>query len=536
MQNIRLAIGSIVFLVFAALVGACANVKDTPAFQEDLTVTQMNMACSFGSLPKFPDVRITSVTQETAPVPHCKVAGVIGTETNFELLLPDDWNGKFAMGGGGGFAGQVINTALAYGALQSGYATAGTDTGHAGHPVAADWAHNNLERLVSFGHQAVHRTAVNSKALINAYYQKDITNSYFTGCSRGGGQALMEAQRYPADFDGIVAGAPAYNWTDGLAAGTTTINRAMYPDPKNLQEAVIRPQDQQLIESAYLKQCDALDGLEDGILSDPRECSFDVAALTCKSGQSNDCLTTQQVLAAKAVYDGPSDDHGQIFPGFPYGGETTPGGWSRWLTGGLKYNVDEDSFQGGVEVDADNAAPELPSVHYGFGNGIMKYFIYNDPDWNYLDYDMNDLRPDSERVAQTLNADDPDLSAFRDRGGKLLMYTGWTDPAITALGTIQYYAEVLEHDESAAEDVRLIMMPGVDHCFGGIGPDWVNYLDEIDKWVTTGDAPEQTTAFWLNEQFQPDGSRPVCAYPKYVKYSGTGDTRDASNFSCVQSE
>jgi feruloyl esterase len=301
-----------------------------------------------------------------------------------------------------------------------------------------------------------------------------------------------------------------------------------------LQEAVIRPQDQALIESSYLKQCDALDGLEDGILSDPRECSFDVAALTCKSGQSNDCLTTQQVLAAKAVYDGPSDDQGQIFPGFPYGGETTPGGWSRWLTGGLKYNVDEGSFQGGVEVDDDHAAPELPSVHYGFGNGIMKYFIYNDPDWSYLDYDMNDLRPDSERVAQTLNADDPDLSAFRDRGGKLLMYTGWTDPAITALGTIQYYEKVLEHDESAAEDVRLIMMPGVDHCFGGIGPDWVNYLDEIDKWVTTGDAPEQTTAYWLNEQFQPDGSRPVCAYPKYVKYDGAGDARDASSFSCVQ--
>ena len=193
-------------------------------------------------------------------MPHCKVAGVIGTETNFELLLPDDWNGKFVMGGGGGFVGQIINSALAYGALQSGYATVGTDTGHAGHPVAADWAYNNLERLVSFGHQAVHRTAVNTKALINAYYQKDITRSYFTGCSRGGGQALMEAQRYPADFDGIVAGAPAYNWTDGLAAGVTTINRAMYPDPQNLQEAVIRPQDQALIESSYLKQCDALDG------------------------------------------------------------------------------------------------------------------------------------------------------------------------------------------------------------------------------------------------------------------------------------
>jgi len=210
-----------VLLALAALVGACGYDKDVPASQEDLSVTQMNMACSLGSLPELPDVRITSATPEAVPVPHCKVTGVIGTETNFELLLPDNWNGKFAMGGGAGFVGQVINSALAYGALQSGYATAGTDTGHAGHPVAANWAHNNLERLVSFGHQAVHRTAVNSKALINAYYQKDITNSYFTGCSRGGGQALMEAQRYPADFDGIVAGAPAYNWTNGLAASTT---------------------------------------------------------------------------------------------------------------------------------------------------------------------------------------------------------------------------------------------------------------------------------------------------------------------------
>jgi len=520
-------------VMLLAMLASCERPADSSAIENTAT-TQSGPSCSLESLPTLPDVRLAAATEVADPVAHCKVVGVIGTETNFELLLPNDWNGKFAMGGGAGFVGQVVNTALAYGALQSGYATAGTDTGHAGHPAAADWAHNNLERLVSFGHQAVHRTAVNSKALINAYYQEDISLSYFTGCSRGGGQALMEAQRYPADFDGIVAGAPAYNWTNGLAASTTLINQAMYPDPQDLQEAVIGPQDQELIESAYLAQCDALDGLEDGILSDPRNCSFDVASLACKPGQSDDCLSSQQVAAAKAVYDGPSDDQGQIFPGFPYGAETTPGGWSRWLTGGLKYNVDEGSFQDGVEVGDEHAAPELPSVHYGFGNGIMRYFIYNDPDWSYLNYEMNDLRKDSVLVAQTLNATDPDLSAFRDRGGKLLMYTGWTDPAITALGTIQYYEDVLEHDASAAEDVRLIMMPGVDHCFGGVGPDWVNYLDEIDNWVTIGDAPEQTTAYWLNEQFQPDGSRPVCAYPKSVTYNGTGDTRDASSFSCVE--
>ena len=502
---------------------------------QDSSSVPRSPLCSQKSLPDLPDVTITSVTEESDIAPHCKVAGVIGTETNFELLLPNKWNGKFVMGGGGGFVGFVINTALMYGALQSGYATVGTDTGHQGHPLDASWALNNLERLVSFGHQAVHRTAVTAKALTAVYYGQAISRSYFTGCSRGGGQALMEAQRYPEDFDGIVAGAPAYNWT-GLAAGETVINRAMYPDPNNLHEATIRPQDQELIESTYLERCDAVDGLEDGILSDPRQCAFDVASLACESSQTDGCLTDQQVAAAKAIYDGPSDNQGQVFPGFPLGAETTPGGWSKWLTGGLKYNVDDDSFQGGVEASDEHPAPEMPSHHYGFGMGIMKYFVYNDPDWTYVDYDLNDLRGDAERVAQTLNATDPDLSAFRDRGGKLLMYTGWTDPALTALGTIDYYEQVLKHDASAAEDVRLIMMPGVDHCFGGVGPDWVNFLDEIDKWVETGDAPEQMTAYWLNEKKQPDGSRPVCAYPGYVKYNGTGDTRDASSFTCERGE
>ena len=163
-------------------------------------------------MPRLPDVKIISVTQETQFAPHCKVTGVIGTETNFELLLPDTWNGKFVMGGGGGFAGSVVNSAQGwFGALEMGYATVGTDTGHQAHSLSTDWALNNLERLVSFGHQAVHRTAVTSKALTVSYYGQDIARSYFTGCSRGGGQALMEAQRYPEDFDGIVAQSPAYN-------------------------------------------------------------------------------------------------------------------------------------------------------------------------------------------------------------------------------------------------------------------------------------------------------------------------------------
>jgi feruloyl esterase len=179
------------------------------------------LSCSMESLGALPDVRITFTSKETDPVALCRVTGVIGTETNFELLLPDGWNGKFVMGGGGGFVGSVINTALGYGVLQDGYASVGTDTGHRGNALDASWALNNLERVVSFGHQAVHRTAVTAKALIADYYGEDISRSLFFGCSRGGGQALMEAQRYPEDFDGIVAGAPAFSWTVELGGRNT---------------------------------------------------------------------------------------------------------------------------------------------------------------------------------------------------------------------------------------------------------------------------------------------------------------------------
>ena len=494
---------------------------------------QAEPSCKPEALPTLPDVRIASVTEEVAPAPHCKVAGVIGTETNFELLLPDDWNGKFVMGGGGGFVGSVMNTSLMFGSLQAGYATVGTDTGHQGHPLDASWAHNNLERLVSFGHQAVHRTAVTAKALTESYYQGDINRSYFTGCSRGGGHGLMAAQRYPEDFDGIAAGAPAYNWTTGLAALAVQITRAMYPDPDNLQEAVVGPKEQELIESSYLAMCDEQDGIRDGILNNPRQCEFDVATLLCEGEKTDRCLSEQQLAAVKVIYEGPKDSQGTpMFYGFPFGGETAIGGWPRWLTGGLKFQADLDEFQGGVDVGAFEE-PVSPNAFYGFGNGIMKYFVYNDPNWSYEEYDFDRLERDSARVAETLNATNPDLSAFRKRGGKLLIHTGWSDAAAPALAVIGYYEDVLSHDEAAVDDVRLFMMPGVEHCFGGPGPSWVNFLEELDKWVESGEAPNQTPAYWLDEAMQPTGSRLICAYPKIARYDGKGDTRDASSFSCV---
>jgi feruloyl esterase len=467
------------------------------------------------------------------------VLGVIGTETNFELLLPDEWNGKFLMGGGGGFVGIVINTAMAFDPLQNGYATVGTDAGHPGHPLDGSWALNNLERIVSFGHQAVHRTAVTAKALIADYYGQAISRSLFFGCSRGGGQALMEAQRYPENFDGIVAGAPAFNWTVELGARNTRLNQAMYPNPKDLSMATITPVKQQLIGNAVMKQCDAIDGLKDGILNNPLQCDFDVASLACTGEVSDTCLSEQEIAAARTIYDDLYINRKRVFPGYPVGAELSPNGWTRWLTGGLKIydQIDLNEFQEGVIVeDSTLREPVAPNNHFAFGNGVMKYLVFHNPDWDYSQYSFDTFFSDVAAVSQTLDATDPNLDAFRARGGKLLMTNSWGDMAISPYGTIEYYESVIERDPGAVDDVRLMILPGVDHCHGGAGPYFVNYLNVIDNWVETGEAPDQLPAFWLDEQGHTDGSRPVCAYPRSLVYNGSGDPRDATSFRCDANE
>ena len=436
----------------------------------------------YGEIPKLPGVTIASVTEELDFAPHEKVTGIIDNNIKFELLLPKNWNGKFVFGGGGGFVGSVVNTALTYGVIQNGYATVGTNTGHEGHPADGSWALNDLEAIVNFGHLSIHKTTVNSKAIIEAYYNQKISHSYFFGCSRGGGQALMEAQRYPMDFDGIVSGAPAYNWTNGLAGGFTYNQKLMYPDPNQLTEPLISPEDLQLIEQSYLEHCDELDGLKDGILNDPTACDFDVNTLLCEDGQTTNCLSLEKIEAYKAIHAGPKNSKGDIFFGFPFGGETDPSGWNRWITGGLMDDALGD-FQ--VGVTSDYPEPKIPNGQYGIGVDMMKYFIYKDSSWTYKDYDFETLEDDSKAVANTLNADDPDLSKYRSNGGKLLMFTGWSDMAITPYGTIAYYESVLENDPNAVKDVKLFMMPGVMHCAGGNGPWFVNWVDEIDKWVTS---------------------------------------------------
>jgi len=484
--------------------------------------------CSIDAFPALPDVRMISATTEAAPVAHCKVHGVIGTETNFELLLPQSWNGKFVMGGGGGFVGSVVNAATDFvDALVKGWATVGTDTGHQAHSLDASWAHNNLERLVSFGHQAVHRTAVVSKPLIQSFYGREISRSIFFGCSRGGGQALMEAQRHPEDFDGIVAMAPAFNWTHELGARWVLRAQTMYPDPAEISEPVIGPEAQSLIGEAVMAECDALDGLVDGILNDPRQCKFDVESLACRETATNGCLSPEQVAAAKAILNAFQID-GQTLHGTPVGSELpgSPLGWTLWATGG--YNPDASlHFHEGADGGAFRAPP-VPNGSWAFATGIMRYFIYNDPNWSYVGYDFSDFGTMAARVAPTLNADNPDLSEFRARGGKLIIDNGWMDGSMSAYGTLDYYERVLAHDPTARDDVRLFLRPGVTHCQGGPGPDGTDYLAAMDKWLETGEAPEVLPAPFRGK----DGGRIICAHPDVVTYKGSGDPNVPERFAC----
>jgi len=305
----------------------------------------------------------------------------------------------------------------------------------------------------------------------------------------------------------------------------------MYPDPDDLSYATITPEVQELLGNAVLQQCDRLDGIEDGILNNPLACDVDVDQFACRDGETSECLSPVQLEAARRVYEGLVIDGEQVVPGYAPGAKIGENGWTRWITGGLVVAAGGE-FQRGVPSDPEFPDPETPSAHFAFGNGVMKYLVFHDPDWDYSTYDFSNLQSDIAAVSPTLDAKDPDLDTFRERGGKLLMFNGWRDMALTPLGTIQYFEEVIERDASAVDDVRLIMVPGMDHCFGGPGPSFVDWVDEIDRWVETDRAPEQVTAFWIDEQMQPNGSRPACAYPKHLVYKGSGDTRDAASFTC----
>ncbi len=482
-----------------------------------------------GNLPtlRLPDVRIDEATDVAAtdePVgdvtaAHCRVTGMIGGTIGFEVLLPVDWNGRFFMGGGGGFVGTIQNAAR--GTVDQGYATAGTDTGHQDSGLEADWALGDHLAQVNFAHLAIHRTAEVAKSLIHAHYDQDPAYSYFAGCSRGGGQAFMEAQRYPHDFDGIVAGAPAFDWP-GIGAEFIQNIQLNFPDPNRLAEPVITAANLELLERELLDACDHLDGVVDGVMEDPRACTFSVDQLpACEAGHPGpDCLTALQRSAIERIYAPVISNGEAMHPGQPFGGEgETVGGWKTWISG-LADNI----FAG--------SAQRFPSLQFAFGTEMFKYFVYGDPDWDYSTYDLDRAFSDSRHVARLLNADDPDLSAFRDRGGKLLLWHGWSDTALSAYKSIDYYEEAEALDPGLRDYFRFFLMPGVLHCAGGPGPDQVDWFSAIADWVERGQAPDRIVASKQDAEGNTTRTRPLCPFPQRAVYLGSGSSDDAANFNC----
>jgi len=449
------------------------------------------------------------------------------SDIKLEVWMPaTGWNGKLQGIGNGGFAGQIDYAQLGT-AVLNGYAATATDTGHSGTPIDAAWALGHPEKVIDFGHRAVHEMTRIAKGAINEFYGRTPQRSYFWGCSDGGREALMEAQRYPQDYDGILAGAPANYWTALLTAGVWN-TQALTLDPASF----IPPAKIPAIASAVLAACDSLDGVRDGVLNDPRQCHFDPASMLCKNGDDSDqCLTPPQATALKKLYQGPQDAQGHsVFPGYLPGAEDGPGGWGLWITG---------------------PAPNKSLMAF-FGSGYFSNMVYGKSDWDYRTFQVDPgMQAATDKTASALNATNPDLGAFQARGGKLILYHGWEDPAIPALNTINYYQSVMSKMGKHKADgfVRLYMVPGMQHCGGGPGADAFgedgyvpadprqNMRLALVDWVEKNNAPNSIKAanHASNDlQHPPTMTRPLCTYPSFAKYKGTGDTNDAANFVCAE--
>jgi feruloyl esterase len=452
----------------------------------------------------------------------CRVQATVEPTISLEVWLPTaDWNGSFEAVGNGGFAGSISYSAM-IAALKSGYAVASTDTGHTGGPGRVDWALGHPELVLDFGYRAVHEMTLKAKTIIESFYGAGPRFSYFNGCSNGGRQGLTEAQRYPEDYNGILAGAPANNWTHFEIGSMLWFTLATVKDA----ESYIPTDKLAAIDDASLAACDAVDGLKDGLIDDPRKCRFDPAVLRCKDGDSAGCLTAKQVEALRNVYAGPPSLNGkQIYPPILPGGER---GWASFMT---------------------DPAP-FKSMSYSAAVDFFKYMVYENPNWSFRSWDFAKGTPNTEaKLSATLDAVDPNLKSFRDRGGRLLIYQGWSDPVVSPLNTIQYYLDVitfmrkqegvvksenhrLSSDQVTGETgIRLFMIPGMNHCGGGPGPTKFDAFGPLVNWIEHKEAPQEITGSHLTNDVV-DRTRPLCPYPMVAQYTGQGSINDAVNFGC----
>jgi len=434
----------------------------------------------------------------------CRIAGTIkptpDSDIRFEVWMPaTSWNGKFVGVGNGVWAGSISYFEMVQ-PLMRGYATAATDDGHQGSPLDATFAVGHPEKLVDFGHRAPHEMTVKAKAAIEAFYEKKPQRSLFVSCSTGGRQGLMEAYRYPDDYDGISSMAPANPMVPLMVSSLWTGYVALKDDASHLP-----PPKLMLIKQAAVKACDAKDGVTDGVIRDPRACSFDPSVLACKGADAPDCLTTAQVAAVRAIYAGPRNprSNAQIYPGFEFGSEAM----FPLQTGG----------------------PEPFPVATSFFRGL----VIGDPKWDFRSFDYDkDVQTATSKFSSILDVPPTGLGPFFSKGKKLLLSHGWADGLIPARSTVNFHAALTKAigAQQTAAGVRLFMVPGMGHCAGGDGPSSIDTIGTIDEWVGSGQAPARILA--SNPPGAPARTRPLCPEPEVAKYSGSGSTDDAKSFSC----
>lgn len=468
----------------------------------------------------------------------CRVVAVATPTSDSNITIevwmpPAGWNGRLLGLGNGGFAGQIVTGEMGA-AMARGYAATATDAGHTGGPVEATWALGHPEKIIDFGHRGIHEMTRVAKLIVERFYGSAPRHSYFSGCSDGGREALMEAQRYPADYDGILAGAPANDVTGMMSMWAVDTDALIVPPGAFIPQSKIPT-----IDHAVTAACDEIDGVRDGILNDPRQCKFDPVSIQCKEGEDTDkCLTGPQVTALKVIYAGLHDAKGQLvhpgyLPGAEQGTRGSSGGWEAWITG---------------------SAPGDSAIS-GFANGYFSDMVFDRTDWDVKTFSVDrDLPIARQKTAAALDAVNPDLSAFRSHGGKLILYHGWNDPVILALNTANYYEEVIASAglENADSSVRLYMVPGMQHCFGGPGADSFgqspatpgtsdpqrNVQTALENWVEKGTAPGVIIASKI-EGAAPATvesvimTRPLCPYPQQAHYNGSGDPNRAENFGCA---
>lgn len=470
-------------------------------------------------------VRISAaaVAASDAVPGFCRMAGLLSPEIAFEVSLPAKWNGRFYMIGNGGHAGEALDDAGRIAqrnqALQLGFAFAQTNTGHdARKEPGGTFVMSNPQKAIDYAWRAVHLTAVTAKAITKDYYGRPVSRAYWNSCSNGGRQGLLEAQRFPEDFDGVVANAP---WVDqtGFTMG------AMW-NQKALSAAPVTPAKLALVADKVMGKCDAIDGLKDGLIDDPRKCHFDPArdVPACAAGADGpDCLTAAQAEAVAKIYSGPVSNGQPLFPGYMPGSEA----------------VMPNLFGGGMGSGWLNVIvatqPDSKPADFNLAENTMRYLVNKPPQPDY-DYNTFDFDRDVHMLdnwSKEADAKNPDLSKFHHRGGKLIMTYGWADSILQPLAGVNYYEQALsKNGPDTMNFFRLFMVPGMAHCGGGIGPDRNDPMTAMIDWVEKDKAPDSIIASRVVDN-RVVRRRPLCPYPQVARYSGQGSIDEAANFRCV---